>query len=72
MLTVATCKMLGCVSVRLTQGVHRRYIWLSFAKEDVLPLNQWVFNTEAHPLRIVQQQWPQPGLKRPVKADKYK
>jgi mannosyl-oligosaccharide alpha-1,2-mannosidase len=28
-----------------------KYMYLTFA-DDVLPLNEWVFNTEAHPLKI--------------------
>lgn len=29
-----------------------KYFWLVFADPDVLSLDEWVFNTEAHPLRI--------------------
>ncbi len=29
-----------------------KYLYLLFSPEDVLPLDQWVFNTEAHPLQI--------------------
>lgn len=28
-----------------------KYLWLLFSDSDVLPLDQWVFNTEAHPYR---------------------
>ncbi|EKM50182.1 glycoside hydrolase family 47 protein [Phanerochaete carnosa HHB-10118-sp] len=31
-----------------------KYLYLLFREEDVIPLNQWVFNTEAHPLPIFQ------------------
>ncbi|CAI7797350.1 unnamed protein product [Closterium sp. NIES-54] len=30
-----------------------KYLYLLFSPDDVLPLNQWVFNTEAHPLKII-------------------
>ena len=29
-----------------------RYLWLLFADEGVMPLDDFVFNTEAHPLRV--------------------
>jgi mannosyl-oligosaccharide alpha-1,2-mannosidase len=29
-----------------------KYLYLLFSDDDVLPLDQWVFNTEAHPLRV--------------------
>ena len=32
-----------------------KYVWLMFAPDTVINLNEWVLNTEAHPLRIVQQ-----------------
>lgn len=30
-----------------------KYLYLLFSPADVLPLDEWVFNTEAHPLRIL-------------------
>ncbi|KAK8506780.1 hypothetical protein V6N12_002224 [Hibiscus sabdariffa] len=30
-----------------------KYLYLLFSPPTVIPLNEWVFNTEAHPLRIV-------------------
>ena len=30
-----------------------KYLYLLHADDDVLPLDQWVLNTEAHPLRVV-------------------
>ena len=30
-----------------------KYLFLLFGPDDVLPLEQWVLNTEAHPLRVV-------------------
>ncbi|KAM7268977.1 hypothetical protein ACFE04_024474 [Oxalis oulophora] len=30
-----------------------KYLYLLFSPPSVIPLDQWVFNTEAHPLRIV-------------------
>jgi len=29
-----------------------KYLYLMFKEEDLIPLDQWVFNTEAHPLPI--------------------
>ena len=29
-----------------------RYLWLLFADTAFVPLDRWVFNTEAHPLRV--------------------
>lgn len=30
-----------------------KYIYLTFADDTVLPLDRWVFNTEAHPLPVI-------------------
>ena len=30
-----------------------KYLYLMFAPRDLLPLDQWVLNTEAHPMRIL-------------------
>jgi len=30
-----------------------KYFYLLFSPSSVIPLDEWVFNTEAHPLRIV-------------------
>lgn len=30
-----------------------KYLYLLFSPADVLPLDEWVFNTEAHPLKIL-------------------
>ena len=30
-----------------------KYLYLLFSPSTVIPLDEWVFNTEAHPLRIV-------------------
>ena len=30
-----------------------KYLYLLFSPSSVIPLDEWVFNTEAHPLRIV-------------------
>ncbi|TFK51900.1 glycoside hydrolase family 47 protein [Heliocybe sulcata] len=29
-----------------------KYLYLSFKNEDLVPLNKWVFNTEAHPFEV--------------------
>jgi mannosyl-oligosaccharide alpha-1,2-mannosidase len=29
-----------------------KYLYLTFSGSDLLPTGSWVFNTEAHPLRI--------------------
>ncbi len=31
-----------------------KYLYLVFAPDSVLPLDQWVLNTEAHPFRLPQ------------------
>lgn len=36
--------MIDCLSLQ--------YLYLLFSDDDVLPLDQWVFNTEAHPLPV--------------------
>lgn len=33
-----------------------KYFWLLFSDPDLLSLDEWVFNTEAHPLRLVEGQ----------------
>jgi mannosyl-oligosaccharide alpha-1,2-mannosidase len=30
-----------------------KYLYILFASDDLLPLDDWVFNTEAHPLPIM-------------------
>jgi hypothetical protein len=30
----------------------KQYLYLLFCDDDVLPLDEWVFNTEAHPLPL--------------------
>jgi hypothetical protein len=30
-----------------------KYLYLLFSPSSVIPLDEWVFNTEAHPLRII-------------------
>jgi mannosyl-oligosaccharide alpha-1,2-mannosidase len=32
-----------------------KYLWLMFAPTDVIDLDEWVLNTEAHPLRVIRQ-----------------
>lgn len=32
-----------------------KYLWLIFASPDVISLDEWVLNTEAHPLPILQE-----------------
>ena len=29
-----------------------KYLWLLFSEDAVLPLDEWVLNTQAHPLPI--------------------
>jgi len=31
-----------------------KYLYLLYADDTLLPLDQWVFNTEAHPLPVIQ------------------
>ena len=39
--------------VSQTNGTIRlKYLYLLFLDDDLVPLDQWVFNTEAHPLPI--------------------
>ena len=35
-----------------------KYLYLLFSDRDVLPLNKWVLNTEAHPLPVFQPDFP--------------
>lgn len=30
-----------------------KYLYLLFSPPSLIPLDEWVFNTEAHPLRII-------------------
>ena len=30
-----------------------KYLYLLFSNDDLLPLDQWVLNTEAHPLPVI-------------------
>ena len=31
-----------------------KYLYLMFSPPDLLPLDKWVLNTEAHPMRILE------------------
>ena len=31
-----------------------KYLYLLFSDDSVIPLDQWVFNTEAHPLPVLE------------------
>ena len=33
-------------------GDRLKYLFLLFTDEDIVPLDEWVFNTEAHPLPV--------------------
>eukprot|EP00250_Pteridium_aquilinum_P012694 c20880_g1_i1 orf=430-2277(+) len=37
-----------------------KYLYLLYSPSDLLPLDKWVFNTEAHPIRVINR--PGPGL----------
>jgi len=39
-----------------------KYLYLIFDDPARFPLDEWVFNTEAHPLRVTQQVPPRPAL----------
>ena len=30
-----------------------KYLYLLFSDDDLLPLDKWIFNTEAHPLPVI-------------------
>jgi len=34
-----------------------KYLYLLFSEDDLLSLNDWVFNTEAHPLMIIKEKF---------------
>lgn len=36
----------------IQQAETLKYLFLTFAGDQVLPLEKWVFNTEAHPLPV--------------------
>lgn len=36
----------------LLGSLRLKYLFLLFTDDDLLPLDQWVFNTEAHPLPV--------------------
>jgi mannosyl-oligosaccharide alpha-1,2-mannosidase len=35
-------------------SLRLKYLFLLFSDDDLVPLDRWVFNTEAHPLPIFQ------------------
>ena len=37
---------------KLTEFYRLKYLYLMFSGKDPLPLNEWVFNTEAHPFPV--------------------
>lgn len=36
----------------LTYSARLKYLYLLFINEDLIPLDKWVFNTEAHPFPV--------------------
>ncbi len=42
------------VILMLTVACRLKYLYLLFTDEDLIPLDRWVFNTEAHPLPVFQ------------------
>jgi mannosyl-oligosaccharide alpha-1,2-mannosidase len=40
-------------NVILTISHRLKYFFLLFTDDDLIPLDQWVFNTEAHPLPVI-------------------
>lgn len=42
--------LIGCVLLLPCLG--HRYLYLLFSEDDTLSLEDWVFNTEAHPLPV--------------------
>ena len=43
---------LSCIGTNDTR-VHRlKYLYLLFSDVDLIPLDRWVLNTEAHPLPV--------------------
>jgi len=45
-------------------GESLKYFYLIFSEPDLISLDDWVFNTKAHPFRI-----PKPGAKSKQKGD---
>ncbi|KAK9734146.1 hypothetical protein RND81_04G118200 [Saponaria officinalis] len=43
-----------------------KYLYLLFSPPSVIPLDEWVFNTEAHPLRIVTRSGSQQKQDKPI------
>ena len=39
--------------VMLMHPLRLKYLFLLFTDDDLIPLDQWVFNTEAHPLPVI-------------------
>ena len=35
-----------------------KYLWLLFSEDDVLPLDEWVLNTQAHPMPMIPRRLP--------------
>lgn len=43
-----------CGMMLLTPAGHRlKYLYLAFVDHDPIDLEEWVFNTEAHPLPVI-------------------
>ena len=53
--SVPFCSLLFCTSLTRLLTLSPclpQYLYLLFSDSSLLPLDQWVFNTEAHPLPI--------------------
>ncbi len=44
------CELTRCLQT-FWLGETLKYYYLTFADEDVISLDEWVFNTEAHPFK---------------------
>lgn len=63
--SMGVCRMLRDMPVSLWHGSLcpmlsfsplSRYLYLIFSDDDLLPLEHWIFNTEAHPFPILREQ----------------
>lgn len=41
----------------IVQAETLKYLYLLFGPNDIIPLDQYVFNTEAHPLPVFKPRW---------------
>jgi len=55
------------LAIEADKSSRLKYLYLLFVDEEIIPLDKWVFNTEAHPLPVFEwSEWEKTQYKIPL------